>query len=150
VSSRLLLFLLVAAIGGNALESSASGEPFEIRFAKQLDLEPRSEGIVSLTIVPDREFSISQDGPVSVRVDRSKSLATGRKKYSRKHAADSRAQSPRFDLKMRSTAQEGRFEVKLDIRFWLCRKQTCRPVRSKHTSTVVVASPPAPESLAPR
>ena len=67
-------------------------------------------------------------------------LKLKRLRYRRKHAADARADSPRFDLKM-NAAKAGAFTVSVAMRFWVCGKRTCRPVRDSRVLLVQVKDP---------
>ena len=90
------------------------------------------ERALALTIAPRPGYAISRDGPlvVTVVVRPDQGLELRRRRYLRRHAADARAASPRFDLAYRA-ARAGRYTVVVEVRFWLCRQRTCRPVRAK-------------------
>jgi len=96
----------------------------------------------SLTIAPRPGYVISRDGPLYIDLSaKTKSgLTLKQRHYRRKHAADKRADSPRFDLQLRG-AQAGTFVVSVAMRFWVCAKRTCRPVKDNRTLTVQVTAP---------
>jgi len=98
---------------------------------------------LSLAITPSPGYSISRDGPLTVAlsVTPDEGITLPRRTYQRRHAADPRAASPRFDLAY-GADRAGRYTMTVSLGFWICGKHTCWPVR--HTRRVqITVSPPA-------
>jgi len=131
-----LVVLLVAA----AAAPPPAG--YRVSLADRLDLRTGQGGAVSLTIAPAPGYSISQAGPLRVVLSAAPpdGLVLPRRRYSRRHAADRLADAPRFDLAVRA-ARAGRYRLDVDVRFWLCRGRSCRPIRVDRRVVVDVAQP---------
>lgn len=144
---RVVALGCAVAIVAAAIHFAAAKEPpdYEIRVPEALELEPGATGSVSLTIAPAEGFSISQDAPLVVRlsVEPTDGLMLPRTRYTREDAADERADAPRFDLAVEGKTA-GDYTLSLAIRFWVCRKKTCRPVDENRKVVVKVAAPPPP------
>jgi hypothetical protein len=143
--------LLVAAMAGGA--SAAPPPPrYRISLPAQLATDEGQGAAVSLTIVPDASYSISRSGPLrlSLAVQPEAGLELPRTRYQRSHAADPQADAPRFDLALRGV-KAGRYQLEVDLSFWLCRGQVCRPIRATRTVAVEVRAPArAPAALTAR
>lgn len=134
-----------------AAEPQASSAPLadhDIRVPKTVSVVVGSRGSVSVTIRPKGRFRISRRG--GVRIDVSVAPSTGlgltRTRYRRRHAADPRADSPRFDIRYRPT-KSGSYQLKLALAFWVCGRHTCRPIRTTRAVTVSVSTKkPTPPS----
>ena len=99
---------------------------------------------LSLTLTPRPGYSISLDGPLVIELGATPKdgLALPRQRYARRHAADPRAATPRFDLAYRA-AKAGRYTMTISLRFWVCRKQTCRPIRATRRVHIDISQPAA-------
>lgn len=100
---------------------------------------------LALTITPASGHTISRDGPlvISVKAIPKVGLDLPRRRYRRRHAANERATALRFDLGYRAV-RAGRYTVVVNVRFWLCGKKTCWPVRATRRVSVEVAEPKVP------
>lgn len=134
-----LVTLLAAAAAAAALAAAAEPPEYELRTSGALELRAGDRGAVSLTVAPAAGRRIDRDAPLSVRV--TVTPATGLKplkaRYALADAADPRAESPRFDLAVEATTP-GDYTLSADVRFWVCAKKTCRPVRETVTVPIKV------------
>lgn len=146
MTARWLLAFGVALL--SPLSASADEPTHELRLAEVPEVNPGATGAVSLTIAPDDGWTISRDGPlrITLAVTPSIGVSLPRRRYVRADAADARADAPRFDLRFKAVTA-GDYTVGLDVRFWLCARQTCHPVRERRTVAlrVVAPAPAAPE-----
>ncbi len=137
-----------------ALAAGGEVEPgYELRLSPEsVDVEVGGEGAVSLTIAPRPGYTIDRDGPLRIRVEvePAEGFELRQKRFSRKHAADAQAESPRFDLRYKAAAA-GDYTVAIDARFWICRRYTCRAVRETRRVPVRVhvPAPPPPADAGP-
>jgi hypothetical protein len=67
-------------------------------------------------------------------------LAVKRRRLGRGDAVDPDADAPRFSIAVHAAAP-GDYTLKLHLRFWLCGKQTCRPIDARRSVAVTVAAP---------
>jgi hypothetical protein len=152
---------LAAAIGSLVLWTAASAraEPapdHDLRTGGEVTLRVGERGAGSLTVAPRAGAQIPPGAPLTVRLsvrpeedDDPAGLELGRRRLHRTQAADPRADAPRFDLPVVARAP-GRYRVEADVRFWVCRRRTCRPVRDRAEIPVVVAAPsPPPDEPSP-
>lgn len=143
-----LLSVAVAGLGLAAVGLPAvaddDGEGYRLRVSRRVDVGPGQERAVSLTVLPKTGFSISKDGPIAVRLAPSEGLEVRRDRYERVNAADPGAEAPRFEMWVRA-GSVGRHRLGVGIRFWLCRKRTCRPIE-RELEVAVVAAEPAPDA----
>lgn len=89
---------------------------------------------LSLTIAPRPGHVISQDGPlrIDVSAEPPAGIELAKKRYERRDAADAQAEAPRFDIRYRAAAP-GEHAVLVDMRFWVCGRHTCWPVREQRS-----------------
>lgn len=152
--------MLVCAIALCVLASSAAAQTakpkqrklppdYRIKLAPALKGEVGKPLVLSLTIAPQPGYAISKAGPVRIglSVKPKKGLALKRRRYWRKHAADKRADNPRFDLRLLA-GNPGSYQLHVAVRFWVCGKHTCRPVRDVRRVNVT-ATPAVPASPPP-
>jgi hypothetical protein len=131
--------LLLIAVGAASASADTAPPGWELRLPESVTARPGEAGAISLTIAPDEGRTISRDGPVRVGVAvNGAGLVLPRRRYQRADAADSRADAPRFDLRFKAVAA-GEYLVEVDVRFWLCGKWTCRPVRDRREVAVRIA-----------
>lgn len=118
---------------------------YQLRLAKKAEVIVGKSASLSLTISAKAGYTISRAGPimVSLKVKPSKGLTAARRRYRRRHAADKRADDPRFDLRL-SGKTLGRYTLAVEARFWACGRRSCRPVRELRKVAVDVVSPPPP------
>jgi len=137
----------VIAIVALAAHIAAADDPqeYEIQVPDSAELELGEPGAVSLTLAPEAGYAISKDAPIAIALTVTPETGLGlpMRRYTRKHAADARAESPRFDLAARGTAA-GQYTLGIDIRFWVCAKKTCRPVAEQRKVQITVVTPPPP------
>jgi hypothetical protein len=137
VRSLALALAVATVVAGDA----RADEPpaYEVRVPDAVDVAVDAPAAVSLTITPGNGRTISRDGPLRVWAA-SDTLELGRKRYARAHAVDPAADAPRFELEVVARAG-GDHALVIDVRFWLCAKKTCKPVRVKRSVTVRAAAP---------
>ena len=148
------VWLALAAVAGAALSPAVAGAAppragFRVALPGRFDVDQGQSGTVSLTIAPESGYTISQAGPVRVALaaEPAGGLELPRRRYQRGHAADRMADAPRFDLAVHG-ARAGRYRLAVEVRFWLCRGRTCRPIRVARAVAVevrAVAAPTAPD-----
>jgi len=120
---------------------------YDIRLdPERIEARQGDEGALSLTIAPVAGLRIDRRGPlrIDLTVAPSEGLELVRSRYRRKHAADARADAPRFDLRYRAQTP-GAYRVSLELRFWVCRKHTCWQAREQREVGAVVSAV-APEA----
>ena len=123
-------------------EAGLETPSYEIRVEpERIEARQGDEGAVSLTIAPAAGLRIDRRGPlrINLSVAPAEGLELVRTRYRRKHAADARADAPRFDLRYRARAA-GTYRVSLELRFWVCRKHTCWPTREQRDVSAVVSA----------
>ena len=149
---RPVLVAALIAAGLGLLVSPGVGAPtaYELDVPKRLTVTRGDSGAISLTIAPRSGYTVSREGPLRVDVSAvpDTGLALTKTHYTRDdavNAADAVANSPQFDVGYEATLPGG-YAVAIDVRFWICRKRTCRPVRETRTVDVAVEepAPPAP------
>lgn len=144
------LVLIIALVAADAADPEP--EPgYELRVdPERAEHAPGDSGAVSLSIVPRAGYRIDRDGALVVRVaaEPAGGLELPRTRYDRRHAADARADAPRFDVRYRAVA-EGGYELRMDARFWLCRTHTCWPVRAERRAAIAVRAPAPPPDAGP-
>ena len=142
---KLVAIALIAVVAGTA--AADEREPgFELRLEPgEVSSEPGGQGEVSLTIVPQPGYSIDRDGPLRINasIEPAEGVSLVRRRYRRADAADARAESPRFDLRYRAVTA-GTYELRVDVRFWICRRYTCRAAHEQRTVPIRVVEPPPP------
>lgn len=124
---------------------------FRVLVAERTQLSVGQPGAVSLTVAPGPGYTISQVGPlrVDLSVKPPGGLEVPRRRYRREHAADRRADAPRFDLAVRG-AKPGTYALAIDVRLWLCRARRCHPARRAVAPVIEVQGPAAPAPAAQR
>lgn len=100
------------------LTGTASAEDYELKVAD-----------ASLTVVPAAGHEIHRGAGIIVRLAPPDGVTLKKKRLQLADAADPRADAPRFDIAF--TAPPGSYTVAADVRFWLCAKKTCKPIRAK-------------------
>ena len=142
---RVALTALVALL---ALPAAADEREagYELRLEpRAVEARPGVEGAVSLTIAPHAGYSIDRDGPLLVRVsvEPGEGLELPRAHYRRADAADALAEAPRFDLRYRPVTA-GDYSLRIEARFWVCRRYTCRGAHETRQVAIHVTEPPPP------
>lgn len=149
-----LLVATVAALGvvagGRARAQTADGHEHDIALSASGRVPAGERGALSLAVTPRPGFEISRDAPliIDLRVEPAAGLVLGKRRYRRADAADPQAAAPRFDLSYRGDAP-GRYLVTVELRFWVCARRTCRPVRAVREATMEVTGEPEDESQPP-
>jgi hypothetical protein len=119
----------------------------ELKTSAPASVRPGERAQASLAVVPGKGLTIHAGAPlrVSLAVDPDGALVVPRRRLRRRDAADPRAEAPRFDLPF-TAARAGTHHLVVEVRFWLCGRRTCWPVRDKATISVTVGEPPAASS----
>jgi hypothetical protein len=140
----------VAVIGAAAWLAAAgpaATPAWEARVPERLELAPGVAGVLAVELVPGPGRTVSRDGPVRIDVGLPDGVTTPRPRLALADAVDPGAAAPTFAVKL-TAAAVGRYDVVIDVRLWLCARQSCKPVRAKHAVTVEVRAP-APVDAAP-
>jgi hypothetical protein len=134
---------LVAAssLASPAAARAAPSAGFTIELSGRADLHEAEAATISLSITPAPGRTLSADGPLLVRLAAQPEAAIelSRRRYRRTHAADPRARALRFDLALRPR-RPGRHQLTVELRFWLCGRHTCWPVRAQRTVSLDVGA----------
>lgn len=107
------IFILLAAAPG-----AASADDYELRTAE-----------ASLSITPAPGHELHRGAGVVIRLAAPPEVTLKKKRLGLADAADPRADAPRFDIAF-TAAAPGSYTIRADVRFWLCAKKTCRPIRA--------------------
>jgi hypothetical protein len=131
----------LVVLGAYIAPAASAPTAYELR----LPATKGDSGAVSLTIAPGAGHSVSRDGPLRIDVSAvpNAGLKLSATRLTRSDAADPEADAPRFELGYTAELPGG-YAVAIEIRFWICRKRTCRPVRETRTVDVAVAEPAPP------
>ena len=145
---RLLLGL--AAVLATAGAASGQSTEYRIELGPVASLEVGQPGSQTLTLTPLRGRRISRDGPllIDVVVDPAEGLKLTRTRLRLRDAVDPEAHAPRFEIPLVGE-RPGSYQLELDIRFWICARRTCRPVRERRRAPVEVVGPKAPVDAGP-
>ena len=118
-------------------------EGFRLRVHRSVRIALNQAKAVSLTLVPQRGYAISRDGPITVAVKPAdEGVEIRRRRYQRRDAVDPAADAPRFEFRLRGTSP-GDHEVAIETSFWLCGKRTCWPVQRRLVIRATVVAAPA-------
>jgi len=131
-----------------ARADEAAPAQYAIVLPTAVESEPGAVDTVSLTIAARPGYTISHDGPLVVNLAVAPETGFGlpKRQYTREDAADARADNPRFDLRY-SPSQAGEYHLTVRVRFWVCTRRTCRPVREiRDVSIRVAAKAPPPDA----
>ncbi|MCG8416826.1 MAG: hypothetical protein MJE77_02640 [Proteobacteria bacterium] len=135
------------ATGPSSAQQQAERAPsHDIALTVQKTTVAGDVGSLTLVIAPRPGYSISRDGPlvVSLAVTPERGIDLSRRRYRRRHSVDARAATPRFDLAYRAV-RTGRYTATVRMRFWVCGKRTCRPVRETRRVSIEVDQSPGPD-----
>jgi hypothetical protein len=115
----------------------------ELRTGGPVSARPGERAQVSLEVAPGEGLTIHAGAPlrVSLTVEPDGAITLPRRRLRRRDAADPRAGAPRFDLPF-VAVRAGTHQLVAEVRFWLCRRRTCWPVRDKVAISVTVGAPP--------
>lgn len=121
---------LVTSLAGIAL-ARHDAHDYRIMLASSDNAHVGDSRSLSLTISAQPGYVISRQGPllVTLATRPDSGVSVPRQRYLRQHAADSRADSPRFDLYYKAL-RPGQYTMNVELRFWVCGSVTCRPVRT--------------------
>ena len=126
---------MVATLGG-----AARAESWELKVPEKVELVAGTSGTLQVAIVIDRGLTISKDAQLVLDLVPDAGLAVRRRRLGRGEAIDPGADAPRFAIPLHAAAP-GDYALKLHLRFWLCAKQTCRPIDARRSVAVAVAAP---------
>lgn len=142
---RRVVVVASIAIGLFASPALSAPEAYELRLPERLSVVKGESGAISLTIAPGAGHSVSRDGPLRIDVSAvpASGLALAEARYTRADAADPEADAPRFEIGYTAELPGG-YAVAIEMRFWICRERTCRPVRETRTVDVAVTEPAPP------
>jgi hypothetical protein len=127
--------LVIAALAG-----SVRAESWELKVPEKLELVAGTSGTLAIAIVLDRGMTISKDAAIVLDLAPDAGVAVKRRRLGRSDAVDPGADAPRFAIPLHAAAA-GDYALKLHVRFWLCAKQTCKPIDARRSVTVAVAAP---------
>ena len=122
------------------LAANARAETWELKVPDKLELVAGASGTLAIAIVIDRGMTISKDAALVLDLAPDAGLAVKRRRLGRGDAVDPDADAPRFAIAVHAAAS-GDYTMKLHLRFWLCAKQTCKPIDARRSVAVAVAAP---------
>ena len=134
--TRLVLVLVLVLV----LDPAVRADPtpaWELVAPEKLELTAGAATTFDLDIVPAEDRTISRDGPVRIDVKVPAGVTTSRRRLALSDAGDPAARAPRFSIKL-TAAKAGSYDVELRVRFWLCSRQSCKPVRTSKKLSIVV------------
>jgi hypothetical protein len=136
--------LATAGLLGGLLAGTAAGEAapdYRLDHPPEVAVEVGRPGSASLTIVPRAGRTVSRSGPIliALRAEPDGAIELPRRRYRRADAADARAEAPRFDLRMIARGP-GDHRLEAEVRFWLCGRRVCWPVRDRLSIRVHVGA----------
>jgi hypothetical protein len=111
----------------------------------RVELEPGVPGSFDVAVVANGGRTISRDGPLRIDVVAPPGLEVKRRRLTLVDAVDAAASSPKFAIRI-GADKAGTYPVEVAVRFWLCAKKTCRPVRKSTTIDVVVGAKVPPDA----
>jgi hypothetical protein len=129
-------------------DPGASGRPADWKLVApaRVELAPGAAGVVEIEVVPDGGRRVSRDGPLRLDVKAGEGVViAGRKRLGLGDAVDPGAAAPKFAVKVTGDSP-GSYAVDVTVRFWLCARQSCKPVRGAATVAVDVVAPPMPDA----
>ncbi len=118
----------------------ASAESWELRVPERVELVAGTSGTLAIAIVLDRGMTISKDAALVLDLAPDAGVTVKRRRLGRSDAVDPGADAPRFAIPLHAPAA-GDYALKLHLRFWLCAKQTCKPIDARRSVAVAVAAP---------
>ncbi len=135
---------LIPAVLLLAASEARADDRWRITIPDAVDAEIDAAAAVSLSIAPREGYTISRDGPllIDLAATPADAVTLPRRRLQRRDAADAQADAPRFDLRFKAR-REGDHRLDVSLRFWVCARRTCRPVRAQRAVTIR-ARPPAP------
>jgi len=115
---------------------------WDVRVAERVEVALGQVAPLAIAVAVDRGFTVSRDAGVIVDLAPDEGITVKKRRLGRGDAVDPEADAPRFAPPVRGDSP-GEHQVRLHVRFWLCRTRTCRPidVRRVTTVSVVAASP---------
>ncbi len=126
--------LVVVAV----LAGIARADTWELKVPEKLELAAGTSGTLPIQLVIDRGLTISKDAALVLDLAPDAGLAVKRRRLGRGDAVDPDADAPRFAIAVHAAAP-GDYTMKLHLRFWLCAKQTCKPIDARRSVAVAVA-----------
>jgi hypothetical protein len=144
--------LVVAAGAGVAwiaiADSGANGRPADWKLVapERVELAPGVAGVLEVEVVPDGGRTVSRDGPLRLDVKPGEGVVVGgRRRLGLGDAVDPGAAAPKFAVKV-TGEKPGAYVIDVGVRFWLCARQSCKPVKGAASVAVDVVAPPMPDA----
>ena len=137
------LFVAVVVISTGSLTRAESVVDHAVKLAESDRANVNDNRSLSLTISPRPGHVISDEAPLLVELtvaqgtNESRPLELPRTRYRRRHAADARADAPRFDLRYRALLT-GEHTLSVRMRFWVCDARSCRPVDERRAVQISI------------
>jgi hypothetical protein len=121
--------------------ASARADSWELKVPEKIELVAGASGTLPVAVVIDRGLTISKDAALVLDLAPDAGVTVRRKRLGRGDAVDPDADAPRFAIPLHAAAP-GDYALKLHLRFWLCAKQTCRPIDARRSVAVAVTAAP--------
>ncbi|HEX7840160.1 MAG TPA: hypothetical protein VF469_21935 [Kofleriaceae bacterium] len=112
---------------------------WDVRVAERVEVALGQTAPLAIAVAVDRGLAVSKDAAVIVDLAPDGGVTVKKRRLGRGDAVDPEADAPRFAAPVRGDAP-GDHEVRLRVRFWLCREKTCRPIDVRRVTTVAVAA----------
>jgi len=119
---------------------------WDVRVAERVEVALGQAAPLAIAVAVDRGLTVSRDAGVIVDLVPDEGVTVKKRRLGRGDAVDPEADAPRFAAPVRGDSP-GEHEVRLRVRFWLCRTRTCRPIDVRRATTVsVVAATPGKDA----
>ena len=140
---------IAIALADPGAGSGAAARPADWKLVApaRVELAPGVAGVMEIEVVPQGGRRVSRDGPLRLDVKPGEGVTVGggRKRLGLGDAVDPGAAAPKFAVKVMGD-KPGSYAVEVGVRFWLCARQSCKPVRGAATVAVDIVAPPMPDA----
>lgn len=146
IRTRRWLWALGLATGVCTPARAQRDAGWDVRVAERVEVAVGQTVPLAIAVAVDRGLTVSRDAAVIVDLAPDDGVTVKKRRLGRSDAVDPDADAPRFAAPVRGDSP-GEHEVRLHVRFWLCRARTCRPIDVRRVATVsVVAATPGKDA----
>jgi hypothetical protein len=132
--------LVAALLAAAPAPARAQRDPgWDVRVPERLEVAAGATAPLAIAVALDRGLTVSRDAAVIIDLVPDDGVTVRKRRLGRGDAVDPEADAPRFAAPVRGDAP-GEHEVRLRVRFWLCRARTCRPIEVRRVTTVAVTA----------
>ena len=136
---RRWLGALGLAMGVCAPAGAQRDAGWDVRVVERIEVAVGQAAPLAIAVAVDRGLTVSRDAAVIVDLAPDDGVTVKKRRLGRGDAVDPEADAPRFAAPVRGDSP-GAHEVRLRVRFWLCRSRTCRPIDVRRITTVSVVA----------